>query len=202
MTAKTAKSDEILESIYGDLGLVTDEDKLNAIYPILDKLSAIKRHGLGSGVWGTITERLVEVALRKYAKGVYFKVNRRNDEWVGDFGLFGIPFNTIISVKSYSAKERALTSGSGSALCPTILYAHFLEKNYKEFDRSQRLQSYKVRGFTSIYLPKTTFNRLSKEARDFKNINQKPLIRKIEEFGPDIQSATKLEIQVPVKKGD
>ena len=28
MTAKTAKSDEILESIYGDLGLVTDEDKL------------------------------------------------------------------------------------------------------------------------------------------------------------------------------
>ncbi len=112
---------------------------------------------------------------------------------MGDFGLLGLPFNTIISVKSYSAKERALTSGSGSALCPTILYGHFLKKNFRDYDRAERLLSYKLRGFTSIYMPKYTFKCLSKEAIDFKNINGNPFIREIEDFGIDISKT--IEIQ-------
>ena len=143
-------------------------------------------------------ENLNAIINRINRRGLNVKINASNftqplgritdkaNEWVGDFGLLGLPFNTIISVKSYSTKERALTSGSGSALCPTILYGHFLEENFVDFDKVERLLSYKIRGFTSIYMPSYTFDKLPNEAKNFRNINNNYFIRKIENFGPDI----------------
>ncbi len=192
MVKKTI-TDTVLEQIYSDLNIRTDKEKSDNIYQILDELSMLKStKKLNVSVWGKITERLVETFLKLYAKDTYFNIIKRNDEWVGDFGLFGVPFNTIISVKSYSSKERALTSGSGSALCPTILYGHFLKENYKDYDRPERLQSYKIRGFTSVYMPNYTYDCLCTEAKEFKNINQNKFVRKIENFGPDIKSSIEI----------
>ena len=185
-----SQTDHILSRVYMKLGLLTDQQKSQNIYQIIGELAQINLvTPIAGSTTGKITERLVETFLKVYAPDTYFHISSKNDEWVGDFGLFGVPFNTIISVKSYSVKERALTSGSGSALCPTILYCHLLKKNYSDFDRPDRLQSYKIRGFTSVYLPKDTYDCLSKTAKEFKNINQKPFLRKIENFGPDTQSS-------------
>ncbi len=181
------KADQILKRVYEKLKLSSDLEKSEKIYEIINELSNIDSNEQITGsTTGTITERIVEILLRIYAKEIYFRITDSENAWVGDFGLLGLPFNTIISVKSYSSKERALTSGSGSALCPTILYGHFLEKNYKDYDRAERLLSYKLRGFTSIYMPNYTYERLSDEARNFRNINGKEFVRKIENFGPDI----------------
>ena len=38
-------------------------------------------------------------------------------------------------------------------------------------------------------MPNYTYDCLSSEAKTFKNINQNPFVRKIEDFGPDIQSS-------------
>ena len=181
------KADLILEKVYEKLSLNYDLEKAQNIYAIIDELSNIDANNKITGsTTGTITERIVEILLRIYAKEIYFRITDSENAWVGDFGLLGLPFNTIISVKSYSSKERALTSGSGSALCPTILYGHFLEKNYGDYNRAERLLSYKLRGFTSIYMPNYTYEHLSDEAKNFKNINGKQFVRKIENFGPDI----------------
>ena len=55
-----------------------------------------------------------------------------------------------------------------------------------DFDKVERLLSYKIRGFTSIYMPSYTFDKLPNEAKNFRNINNNYFIRKIENFGPDI----------------
>ena len=181
------KTDQILSKVYERLDLHSDYDKAAKLYEIINELSNIdSEEKIGGKITGTITERIVEIILRVYAKDTYFRITDKANEWVGDFGLLGLPFNTIISVKSYSTKERALTSGSGSALCPTILYGHFLEENFVDFDKVERLLSYKIRGFTSIYMPSYTFDKLPNEAKNFRKINNNYFIRKIENFGPDI----------------
>ena len=125
------KTDQILSKVYERLDLHSDYDKAAKLYEIINELSNIdSEEKIGGKITGTITERIVEILLRVYAKDTYFRITDKANEWVGDFGLLGLPFNTIISVKSYSTKERALTSGSGSALCRTILYGHFLEENF------------------------------------------------------------------------
>ena len=70
-----------------------------------------------------------------------------NWKWLGDFVLLGYPLNIIISVKSFTAKERLLVSGTGSTLTPTIGFGLF--KNPSEF-KSSRLHSYILRGFLAI----------------------------------------------------
>ena len=184
-----AKADKVLKTIYEKLKLRSDKEKNENLYLILKELSVYKKDNLYAGTWGTITERMVETQLKLFANDTFFKTNKRRDQWAGDFGLVGNPFNMMISVKSYTSKERAINSGSESYYCSTILYGHFLEETYGDYDDPERLLSYKLRGFTSIYMPKMTYKLLSNEAINVKNINGNPLIRKIENLGMDIKNA-------------
>ena len=49
----------------------------------------------------------------------------RDWKWMGDFYVRGEPFNTIVTVKSFKAKERLLSSGTGNLLSPTIGFGLF-----------------------------------------------------------------------------
>jgi len=193
VTKNISMADTLLDKVYKKLGLTNDKEKLSSIYEIIDELNKIHIiDGINGTTTGKITERLVEVQLRIFAEDTYFNIKVNSDKWVGDFGLIGIPFNTIISVKSYTAKERLITSGSGSALCPTIGYGHF--KDIKGFSSIDRLLSYKIRGFISIYIPKSTYSLLEKKLKDFKNINDKPFIRQIQNFGEDLSNAMEVRV--------
>ena len=189
MAKEETIADNVLRVIYEKLELVSDYDKYNNLYSILEELEPYKDKKLKGATWGTITERMVETQLKLFANDTFFKTNNLRDQWAGDFGLVGNPFNIMISVKSYTSKERAINSGSGSYYCSTILYGHFLEKTYKDYNKIERLLSYKLRGFTSIYMPKMTYQMLSNEALNVKNINGNSLIRKIENLGTDIKNA-------------
>ena len=181
-------ADNILSKVYSSLGLTNDNEIYQSLYDVIGELENVNsKKTIPGNTTGAITERLAEVQLRLFLKDTYFPISRKNDKWVGDFGLLGVPFNTIISVKSYSAKERLLTSGSGSALCPTVGYTHL--KDGGSINNVNRLQSYKVRGFTSIYVPISTYRGLAEDLREFQNINGRPLIRIIENFGPDLADA-------------
>ena len=181
----TSKAEKILTSVFEELNLHTDESKYKNLYKIIETLELRNSAGtISVGTTGKITESFVEIALKLSAENSFLPVTQKNFKWVGDFSLLSIPFNVIVSVKSFSAKERLLVSGSGSTLAPTIGYGWF--KNPKEFKNVHRLQSYKVRGFTSIYMPKKTFELLPFEATDFKNLNGNPFLRLIENFPEDI----------------
>ena len=184
----TSKAETILRSVFEELNLLTDESKYKNLYEVIETLE--RRNSaetISEGTTGKITESFVEIALKLSAENSFLPVTQRNFKWVGDFALLGIPFNVIVSVKSFSAKERLLVSGSGSALAPTIGYGWF--KKPEEFKNVQRLQAYKVRGFTSIYMPRYTFNALPREAKEFTNLNGNPFLRLIENFPEDISKA-------------
>ena len=58
------QADSLLSKVYEDLELTDDEAKYENVYHIIKKLEAIhKVKPVGQGTTGTITERLVEVAL-------------------------------------------------------------------------------------------------------------------------------------------
>ena len=178
-------AETILTSVFEELNLHTNESKYKNLYKIIETLERRNAaSAISQGTTGKITESFVEIALKLSAENSFLPVTQRNFKWVGDFALLGIPFNVIVSVKSFSAKERLLVSGSGSALAPTIGYGWF--KDPKEFKNVQRLQAYKVRGFTSIYMPKYTFDLLPFEVTDFRNLNGNPFLRLIENFPEDI----------------
>jgi hypothetical protein len=182
---KVSQAEEILLSVFEELNLHTDKEKYDNIYQVIKALE--KRNltqTISAGTTGKITESLVEIALNLSAKDSFSPNTSKFFSWVGDFVLMGIPFNVIVSVKSFSAKERLLVSGSGTALAPTIGYGWF--KNPEEFKNKNRLQAYKVRGFTSIYMPKYTLKELPNEAKQFTNINGNPFLRLIENFPEDI----------------
>lgn len=178
-------ADKILGEVFCSLGLRTNEEKYDEIYAVISQLERKNAETkISGGTTGAITERLVEIALEISAKASFFRITSRNFKWVGDFALLGIPFNVIVSVKSFSAKERLLVSGLGSALVPTIGYGWF--KDAKEFDNVERLGAYKLRGFSSIYMPSNTYQELHREPRDYQNINGNLLLRKIEDFPSDV----------------
>ena len=180
-----SKAEGILNSVFDQLGLVSDEEKYAKIYEIIAALE-IKNteEKISVSTTGKITETFVEIALKMSAKNSFLPVTQKNFQWVGDFALLGIPFNVIISVKSFKAKERLLVSGSGSSLAPTIGYGWFNDPT--EFTSVQRLQAYKLRGFTAIYMPRSTRDAVSREAKMFCNLNGKNFLRLIEDFPTDI----------------
>lgn len=178
-------ADEILAEVFRDLGLTTDEERYAGIYEVIDALRILNAaKTISSGTTGTISERLAEMGLRLSAEGSFVRTTAKAWSWAGDFALFGVPFNTLISVKSFKAKERLLVSGSGSQLAPTIGWGLF--DDAKEFHHVDRLRAYKLRGFTSIYMPRLLHGVLPAECQNFKNINEKPFLRLIEHFPRDI----------------
>lgn len=114
----------------------------------------------------------------------------RDWKWLGDVLLPGHPFDVIVSVKSFRARERLLASGSGSLLAPTIGWGLF--EDPKEWS-ANRLQSYLYRGFVAIYMPSSTFDDLLPDAGSVENINGNRLLRKLHEFPGDLGKATCLK---------
>jgi len=140
------------------------------------------------GTTGTILEKLCGYGLEAAVEGTTAIVLRMTKQWkwVGDFSISGEPFNLVVSCKSFTAKERLLASGSGSALSPTIGWGAFRHANEFGVDR---ITSYAYRGFVAIYMPAATRSGLTAEALNFTNINGRPFIRAHESMVTDIHGA-------------
>lgn len=138
-------------------------------------------------VTGNISERLcrygLEAAVTGPNGGTYDRMPRYW-KWVGDFYLLGEPFNIIISVKSFTARDRLLASGSGNLLSPTIGWGLF---NQPDEFTYERVVSYAYRGFMAIYAPAALIHALPANVLAFTNINGNALMRDLADFVPNIQ---------------
>jgi hypothetical protein len=128
------------------------------------------------GTTGTILEQLCRYGLEAGVAGTTATVHRMPQQWkwVGDFSIPGDPFNLLVSVKIFKARERLLASGSGSALSPTIGWGAF---NDPLELTSNRITSYAYRGFVAVYMPEATRTELTAAALAFTNINGRPFVR-------------------------
>jgi hypothetical protein len=139
---------------------------------IVTHLQAINDHErINVVVTGNISERLCRYGLEAAVAGPnggFFTRMPRYWKWVGDFYLLGDPFNVIVSVKSFTARDRLLASGSGNLLSPTIGWGLFNEPAEFSYDR---VVSYAYRGFTAIYAPAALMNALLPNVLGFTNIN-------------------------------
>jgi len=147
---------------------------------------------ISPGTTGALLERLCRYGLDAAIAETQATVRRMPPqwEWLGDYYLQGDPFNLVISCKSFTAKERLLASGTGSALNPTIGWGAFTEPD--EFS-PDRILSYAYRGFVAISMPEVTRNALSAESLAFRNINGRPFIRARQDFVADIRAAINAE---------
>lgn len=161
--------------------------QINDIVAHLQAVNA--QEAINVTVTGNISERLCQFGLQAVVAGPNggaFDRMPRYWKWIGDFYLLGDPFNTIISVKSFKAKERLLASGSGHVLSPTIGWGLFDDVAEFSYDR---VVSYAYRGFVSIYAPSALVAALPANVAQFTNINGNPLIRDLGMFVQNLQSA-------------
>lgn len=184
----TTKADEFINKALQNLGLGDASNlevygKINEIVAELQTMN--KAQTISAGTTGTITERLCQRGLQAACPDSWKKMSGEW-KWLGDFYILGAPFNTIITVKSFKAKERLLSSGTGNLLSPTIGYGFFDDPT--EWSPS-RLISYIFRAFFVIYMPWQLLSQLSADAKDMLNINRRPFLRNIESLIPDIQGA-------------
>lgn len=137
---------------------------------------------------GNISERLCRFGLQAAVAGPNggtFDPMPEYWKWVGDFYLLGEPFNIIVSVKSFSARERLLASGSGNLLSPTVGWGLFNQPDEFSYDR---VVSYAYRGFVAIYAPGALMQGVPADALAFTNVNGRPLLRDLAAFVPTIQN--------------
>lgn len=148
---------------------------------------AIKKAGIKIDVkvTGGLTEYICQIALDAAIPARYSTLPYKW-KWLGDFAIIASPFNLYVSVKSYKAKERLLVSGTGQFTAPVIGYGLFDKKS--EWSES-RTKQYKQRGFIAIYIPRDLYDKLSKSAKDVKNIYDNPLLRIIDDFADDIKKS-------------
>lgn len=182
------QADRILSDVYRRLGIEEDTDavKYARINDIVARLRAANRaQTINVKTTGTISERLCELGLKAAVPDQY-KTMRTEWKWIGDFLVLGNPFNVIVSVKSFKAKERLLSSGSGHVLSPTIGWGLFDDK--QEWSPS-RTRSYLLRGFIAIYLPKDLYRQLSKDTRGITNLFGRSFVRLLDAFTSDLRSA-------------
>src|ERR1700728_2664930 len=124
---------------------------INDIVAYLQRKNA--RATINVTVTGWISERLCSFGLEAVVAGPHrgaFDRMARHWKWIGDFYLLGEPFNTIISVKSFKAKERLLASGTGNLLSPVVGWGLFDDPSEFSYER---IVSYAFRGFMAIYAP-------------------------------------------------
>jgi len=182
------RADKILKDVYKKLGISDKSDvvKYENLDKIIQLLQAINNASpINPKTTGTITERLCELAIRSEMGGDYSRMPGEW-QWLADYSLYGVPFNVIVSVKSFKVKERLMASGSGSLLTPTIAWT--LADDYREFGES-RTRSYVYAGFIAIYMPAKTLVKVSSDARKVMNVNGKPLLRDVSDFIKDMSSA-------------
>ena len=185
----TSKADKLLKKALQQLKIEgkSSEKKFNNIYQLmseLDNLNKVER--FSEATTGTISERICGWALDAALPDGYFRNTSNENKWLGDYILLGAPFNVVISVKSYKAKERLLVSGSGSLLVPTIGWGLFDDPNEWKYER---LKNYLYRGFIAIYMPKDTLKKLKNDSRKLENTHKKIFLRPIESLVTDIRKS-------------
>lgn len=155
-------------------------------------------------VTGAVTELLCKITLEAGAPNRYDTLPKTWD-WIGDFAIMGSPFNLFVSVKSYKAKERLIVSGTGQNAAPVVGFGLFDDPTEWSPDR---VKQYKQRGFIAIYMPTSLYDNLAAmtsqtpglsprlvrkysesngyPATNIRNIYDRPLLRKLEDFDDDI----------------
>jgi len=184
-----AQADIILNQVLTNLNIQngTAQNKYNQIPAIVNSLTQINnQQAINAKTTGTISERLCELGLKASVPNIYNKITG-SWNWMADFSVYGHPFNLLISVKSFKAKERLLVSGSGNNLSPTIGWGLF---NDPDEWKLERVKSYLYRSFIAIYMPTPLYNQLHADVVAIKNINGNPFIRKLDEFVLDLGNAT------------
>jgi hypothetical protein len=182
------QADDILATVYGALQILdlSDEQKYTRINDIVAALQVRNSHNPINGkTTGTISERLCELALRARVQGGYRRISDKWN-WMADFSILGHPFNLLVSVKSFKAKERLLVSGSGSILSPTVGWG--LMDDVREWTED-RTRIYLFRSFIAIYLPTTLFNQIDQASKGINNINGKRLLRRVDDFMDDLTNS-------------
>ena len=185
----TSKADKLLQRALQQLKIEnkSSEEKFNNIYKLMPVLDSFNKEELFSvSTTGTISERICGWALDAALPDGYFRNTSNEDKWLGDYIMLGAPFNVVISVKSYKAKERLLVSGSGSLLVPTIGWGLFDDPT--EF-KLERLKNYLYRGFIAIYMPKSTLKLLDSNSKKLENTHKEIFIRPIENLVSDIRKS-------------
>ena len=185
----TSKADKLLQRALQQLKIEnkSSEEKFNNIYKLMPVLDSFNKEELFSvSTTGTISERICGWALEAALPDGYFRNTSNEDKWLGDYIMLGAPFNVVISVKSYKAKERLLVSGSGSLLVPTIGWGLFDDPT--EF-KLERLKNYLYRGFIAIYMPKSTLKLLDSDSKKLENTHKEIFIRPIENLISDIRKS-------------
>ena len=185
----SSKADKLLQRALQQLKIdkESSEEKFNNIYKLMPVLDSFNKEELFSvSTTGTISERICGWALDAALPDGYFRNTSNEDKWLGDYIMLGAPFNVVISVKSYKAKERLLVSGSGSLLVPTIGWGLFDDPT--EF-KLERLKNYLYRGFIAIYMPKSTLKFLDSDSKKLENTHKEIFIRPIENLISDIRKS-------------
>ena len=185
----TSKADKLLQRALQQLKIEnkSSEEKFNNIYKLMPVLDSFNKEELFSvSTTGTISERICGWALDAALPDGYFRNTSNEDKWLGDYIMLGAPFNVVISVKSYKAKERLLVSGSGSLLVPTIGWGLFDDPTEFKFER---LKNYLYRGFIAIYMPKSTLKLLDSDSKKLENTHKEIFIRPIEKLISDIRKS-------------
>ena len=185
----SSKADKLLQRALQQLKIEnkSSEEKFNNIYKLMPVLDNFNKEELFSvSTTGTISERMCGWALDAALPDGYFRNTSNEDKWLGDYIMLGAPFNVVISVKSYKAKERLLVSGSGSLLVPTIGWGLFDDPT--EF-KLERLKNYLYRGFIAIYMPKSTLKLLDSDTKKLENTHKEIFIRPIENLISDIRKS-------------
>ena len=185
----TSKADKLLQRALQQLKIEnkSSEEKFNNIYKLMPVLDSFNKEEVFSvSTTGTISERICGWALDAALPDGYFRNTSNEDKWLGDYIMLGAPFNVVISVKSYKAKERLLVSGSGSLLVPTIGWGLFDDPT--EF-KLERLKNYLYRGFIAIYMPKSTLKLLDSNSKKLENTHKEIFIRPIESLISDIRKS-------------
>jgi hypothetical protein len=182
------RADQILNSVYSHLGIkdFSPEQKYKRINAIVGRLAFINsRRKINPKTTGTISERLCELALKARADGLYKNISDKWN-WMADFSILGHPFNLLVSVKSFKAKERLLVSGSGNILSPTVGWGLFDDPGEWTEDRTRL---YLFRSFIAIYLPRVLYKHTPVASRRINNINGRPFLRIINQFMDDLTAS-------------
>lgn len=186
-----AEADKYLTQVYMDVGIAgtSDQAKYDHLSQIVERLAELNRtSSIDKKTTGTISERLCKLGLYPLTTAGFAPLRKfgKGWGWLGDFLLPGHPYDVAVSVKSYSAKERLLASGTGSLLTPTIGWGLF--ERTSEWSENRTI-SYLYRGFLAIYMPSRTLISLTPAARHIMNNNGKPLLRNVDEFPADLGNA-------------
>ena len=185
----SSQADKLLQRALQQLKIEnkSSEEKFNNIYKLMLVLDSFNKEELFSvSTTGTISERMCGWALDAALPDGYFRNTSNEDKWLGDYIMLGAPFNVVISVKSYKAKERLLVSGSGSLLVPTIGWGLFDDPDEWKYER---LKNYLYRGFIAIYMPKYTLKKLKNDSIKLENTHKKIFLRPIENLVSDIRKS-------------